>query len=173
MGTPWMTQRGLKEADMVQVADIIADVLKATTPYSVETRQGPAQRAKVDFAIFETAKIARAQPGRKSRYRLRARQARLPALLLYRRSPIPAGQIALRASRCQLSRSFANYAFSSDVAALQPGESQKTCLITPQGAIEGVLTCVDLHAYRLTVPGAKAGLAAAWLRDLSDGYITL
>ncbi len=41
MGTPWMTQRGLKEAEMVQVADIIADVLQATQPYTVETPPGP------------------------------------------------------------------------------------------------------------------------------------
>jgi glycine hydroxymethyltransferase len=40
MGTPWMTQRGLKEAEMVQVADIIADICRRLTPYSVETRQG-------------------------------------------------------------------------------------------------------------------------------------
>jgi glycine hydroxymethyltransferase len=44
-------------------------------------------------------------------------------------------------------------------------------LITAQGSVEGVLTRVDPFAYRLTVPSEKAGLAAAWLRDLSDGYI--
>ncbi|HEX9018811.1 MAG TPA: serine hydroxymethyltransferase, partial [Anaerolineaceae bacterium] len=57
MGTPWMTQRGLKEADMVQVADIIADVLQAIQPYAVDTRQGPSLRAKVDFQVLETAKL--------------------------------------------------------------------------------------------------------------------
>ncbi len=39
-GTPWATQRGLKESDMIQVADIMADIIKATIPYSVETKQG-------------------------------------------------------------------------------------------------------------------------------------
>ena len=56
-GTPWMTQRGLKEADMVKVADIMADVLMACVPYSVETRQGLQSRAKVDFEILENAKM--------------------------------------------------------------------------------------------------------------------
>ncbi len=56
-GTPWMTQRGLGEAEMVQVADIMADVLLACKPYSVETRQGLAQRAKVDFNVLEDAKL--------------------------------------------------------------------------------------------------------------------
>jgi len=56
-GTPWMTQRGLKEADMIKVADIIADVLLACVPYSVETKQGVVQRAKVDFNVLENAKV--------------------------------------------------------------------------------------------------------------------
>ncbi len=56
-GTPWMTQRGLKEEDMVEVADIIADILFATKPYSIETRQGMAPRAKVDFEVFENARL--------------------------------------------------------------------------------------------------------------------
>jgi glycine hydroxymethyltransferase len=34
LGTPWVTQRGLQEAEMIQVADIIADVLHATTPFA-------------------------------------------------------------------------------------------------------------------------------------------
>ncbi len=56
-GTPWMTQRGMLETEMVAVADIIADVLLATVPYSVDTKKGPAVRAKVDFQVLEKAKI--------------------------------------------------------------------------------------------------------------------
>jgi len=56
-GTPWMTQRGLDEIDMVMVADIIADVLYAITPYSIDSRKGPVQRAKIDFKVLEDAKI--------------------------------------------------------------------------------------------------------------------
>ena len=52
-GTPWMTQRGLVEADMVRVADIMADILQACQPYSVDTRQGIAVRAKIDFEVLE------------------------------------------------------------------------------------------------------------------------
>ena len=56
-GTPWMTQRGLSEKDMVKVADIIADVLFATHPYQVEARKGFNLRAKIDFDVLENAKI--------------------------------------------------------------------------------------------------------------------
>ena len=57
LGTPWVTQRGLKEADMKTIAGVIASVLKTAVPFSVETRQGPAQRAKVDFDALEKAKM--------------------------------------------------------------------------------------------------------------------
>ena len=46
-GTPWMTQRGLKEPEMRLVADIMADVLQAITPYSIETLHGKTVRAKL------------------------------------------------------------------------------------------------------------------------------
>ncbi|MBE3143920.1 MAG: serine hydroxymethyltransferase, partial [Planctomycetes bacterium] len=56
-GTPWMTQRGLNEAEMIQIANIMADVLLACKPYSVETRQGFTQRAKINFDVLEDAKV--------------------------------------------------------------------------------------------------------------------
>ncbi|PIW19791.1 MAG: hypothetical protein COW33_04385, partial [Anaerolineae bacterium CG17_big_fil_post_rev_8_21_14_2_50_57_27] len=67
-------------------------------------------------------------------------------------------------------RQFLDYTVSSDLSALEPGKSQATKLVTPKGEVTGALTCVDPTSYRLTIPAAKAGLAAAWLRDLSDGY---
>ena len=56
-GTPWMTQRGLGEKEMVEVGDIIADVLLSTTPYKVKSRKGSDLRAKIDFDVLEKAKI--------------------------------------------------------------------------------------------------------------------
>ncbi len=56
-GTPWMTQRGLTEKDMVNVADAIADLFQATIPYSVESRKGAVVRAKVDFKVLEEVKL--------------------------------------------------------------------------------------------------------------------
>jgi glycine hydroxymethyltransferase len=174
MGTPWMTQRGLREIDMIQVADIIADVLQAITPYSVDTRHGPALRAKVDFMVLETAKI---------RVRALAERAGLdsqPALHGYPHfsylddrifgEQVKNGRVAFDLTGPAV-RSYTNYAFASNVEALAPGQSQKTCLYSAQGAVEGVLTCVDGNAYRLSVSTDKAQLVAAWLRDLSDGYV--
>jgi glycine hydroxymethyltransferase len=69
-------------------------------------------------------------------------------------------------------RQFLDYVVSSDLSALQQGQSQATRLVTPRGEISGTLTCIDAGAYRLSVSLEQAGLAATWLRDLSDGYVS-
>ncbi|MCJ7622294.1 MAG: serine hydroxymethyltransferase, partial [Anaerolineaceae bacterium] len=56
-GSPWVTQRGFKEAEMIKLADIFADVLLAIKPYFIQTRKGKATRAKIDFGVLEEAKL--------------------------------------------------------------------------------------------------------------------
>jgi glycine hydroxymethyltransferase len=171
LGTPWVTQRGLKEAEMIEIADIIADVLFACVPYTIGTRQGLVQRAKVDFTVLETARLrvralvdkaATDQPvethGYPHFYHIDdqpLRQSKLSALEL-------SGENVL---------AFANYAFTANVEALSPGESQPTRLVTPKGAVDGVLTLLDPGNYQFSFEAAHFGLAATWLRDLSDGYV--
>ena len=40
------------------------------------------------------------------------------------------------------------------------------------GEIKGTLACLAVGSYRLSVPLEQASLAATWLRDLSDGYVS-
>ncbi len=58
LGTPWVTQRGLNEADMEEIADVIASLFRGTTPYVVEKRRPKYDyRARVDFDVLEEAKV--------------------------------------------------------------------------------------------------------------------
>ncbi len=170
-GTPWMTQRGLREPEMVQVADVMADVLLACKPYSVETRQGLAQRAKVDFNVLEDAKL---------RVRALAEQAGIdtalhkngyPHFYYLDDQPKTHRKWAAFDLKGEHISSFANAVFSSDVEALATGQNQVTSLTTPAGEVRGNITRVAQGHYRLSVPAAQAGLAATFLRGLSDGYI--
>ncbi len=171
LGSPWVTQRGLKEKDMVAVADIIADVLLACVPYIVETRQGPNLRAKVDFQVLENAKLRVRAIAEKAGIDFTPARHGYPHFF-YMDNPVLDGQVTLQLCGAN-ARSYVSYVFSSNVETLAPGQSQKTALATPQETIYGVLTCVDLHTYRFSLPGEKAGLAAAWLRAiLSDGYVS-
>ncbi len=170
-GTPWTTQRGLKEPEMVQVADVMADVLQACIPYSVETRTGLAQRAKVKFDVLEDAKLRTRALAEKAGLDFTPSRHGYPHY--YYIDDRPKARRAL--SALELSgdnvRHFANYTFSSDVEALEPGESQPTTLSTPKGQVRGMLTFIQPGQYRFSCPTSDYGLAATFLRGLSDGYI--
>ncbi len=170
-GTPWMTQRGLVEADMRKVADLMADVLFASTPYSIESRKGEALRAKVDFAVLEDVKMRVRDLATSAGIDFEPANAGYPHFFYLDDKPKASSSdwtaFDLYGSPI---REFVNYAFTSDVETLQNGQSQNTRLITPKGAVDGVLT-LDGSCYRLSVKNEQAALAAAWLRDLSDGYV--
>lgn len=171
LGTPWMTQRGFKEDDTIKVADIIADVLTSLKPYSIETRQGPAVRAKIDFEVLEGAKsridsligsICGAQDFPKSSY---------PHYFSLQDKFQPqGGKVAFDLTGKSLTQ-FLNYVFSENIELLSPGKSQDTVLWTPRQEIPCTLACIQPDHYQVVFSAADASLAATWLRDLSDGYI--
>jgi glycine hydroxymethyltransferase len=171
MGTPWVTQRGLKEAEMVQIADVIADLVLSATPFNLEGRRGSLSRAKVDFDVLEMARI-------KVRGLAEAAGIDYPTTVhgyphFYYLDDSPSGKDGWVAYDLEGERvrQFLDYAASGDLTQLPPGNSAATCLHTPRGTVEGALTCVTANHYRLSIPARSAGLAAIWMRDLSDGYV--
>jgi glycine hydroxymethyltransferase len=168
MGTPWVTQRGFKEAEMVRLAEIIADLLHSTVPYTLGGRKGDLQRAKVDFNTLEAAKL---------RVRVLAERAGIDYEPSRSRYPhfshiddeYGDGQVAFDLHGADI-REFINYAFSSNAESLGKGQSQPTSLWTPQGTVEGSLLCKEAGEFQFGVTAKQAALAAAWLRALSDGY---
>ncbi len=169
MGTPWVTQRGLKEKEMVELADIISDLLKATTPFNQEGRKNDVRRARVDFTALEQARLAVRELALKAGMDFKPAQHGYPHFY-YIDDPYPGEWSAFELSGERV-REFLNFTLASDVESLQPGQSQATRLYTPQGEIDGTLACLDTQRFRLTLPSKSAGMAAAWLRDLSDGYV--
>ena len=169
LGTPWVTQRGMKEAEIIEIADIIADVLQASVPYAVETRKDKALRAKVDFKVLEDARRRVNALAEKAQIDFEPTQHGYPHF--GHLDPQVKGERAVLDLFGPSVRSFANYVFTSDVEALQAGQRQSTNLHTPQGCIEAALTRAGADRFRLDLPAEQAALAATWLRDLSDGYV--
>ena len=167
MGTPWITQRGFDEDKSRKLADIIADVLLATTPHGVPSPHGRSPRhAKLDFKVLNDARI---------RVRTLAKEAGVdfePTLhgyphFYYLDDKTTSGVYELSGAGV---RQFLNYAVTSDLSAMKNGGSQPTRIITPLGQVDGTLTCVDWDHYRLSLSGTSANLAVTWLRDLSDTF---
>ncbi len=170
-GTPWITQRGLKEADMIKIADIMADVIQACVPYSVETRQGMQSRAKIDFDTLESAKMRVRDLAASAGADMKVGKTGYPHFY-YLDDPAPASDgwsvLDLIGEKVRL---FAHYVFTCDLDAMKIGESLPCQFAANQKTIDGVLTFLAENHLLLSLPSDKAPLAAAWLRDLSDGFI--
>jgi glycine hydroxymethyltransferase len=172
LGTPWITQRGLKEKEVTQVADIIADVLSSCVPYSVETRQGLAQRAKIDFNILENAKVKVRDIAENAGIDFTPSKHGYPHFYYIDDEPKAKGDwvtMELHGSRV---RHFLNYLVSSDIETLNDGASQATRLYMPGMDVDGMLTKINQTTYQLTIPSVSSGIVFAWIRDLSDGYVS-
>lgn len=166
MGTPWITQRGFKEKETRELADIIADILWACEPHY----RGSKLRAKVDFQVLEESKL---------KVRALAKEASIdyePTSNGYPHFYYLDDEDDERENSSyfitgEKVREFLNFMLSSDIEALESGQSQSTQLCTPQGIIKGMVTCLAYQRFRITVPAEKAGLTLAWLRSVSDGYV--
>ena len=165
LGTPWITQRGLREPDVELIATAIADTLKTCQPYP--------GGAKVDFDVLERSKLQVQELIAKLGF------CEPPTKLGYPHfwsisDPYPSGWVTFEivGHRTTL---FLQHATTNDLAHLSVGCEVATFLLERDGQ---VMSPAVLHRpgeardlYLLTVPGDKAARVAAWLRALSDGYI--
>ncbi len=176
LGTPWITQRGFDEKKSRALADIIADVLLACAPHSVDTpRQGRVRRAKLDFNTLNDARLKVRKLAESAGIDFKYKPHGYPHFYYIDDRPktVDGGEKAVFELRGPRVRQMLDYAVSSDLSALKKGQSQATSLATPKGTVKGVLSKADDFTYYLQVPAAKAGVVGTWLRDLSDGYVSL
>ncbi len=167
LGTPWITQRGFKEQTARELADIMADVLLACAPHSVDTpHKGRQRRAKLDFNVLNDARLKIRKLAKKAGIDFKYEQSNYPHFY-YIDDKTKSGVFEISGQRA---RQMLDYAVSSNLSALKKGKSQATTIATPKGTVSGVLTCIDANTYQFEMSPAKAGLVGTWLRDLSDGY---
>jgi glycine hydroxymethyltransferase len=170
LGTPWITQRGFDETKTRALADIMADVLLACAPHSVDTvRKGRVRRAKLGFAELNNAKLKVKKLAEEAGVDFEYSQHEYPHFF-YIDDVSATGVFDLSGRRV---RQFLDYAVSADLSALKPGCAVSTTIATPRGVVTGKLSNVDSKSYQLAVPATDAGVLATWLRDLSDGYVSL
>src|SRR5512139_1448605 len=171
IGTHWITQRGFKEPEIEKLADAIAMLLKSCTPYTYDTKGGDeAYRAKVDFDTLEKTKLIVAELASDG-VDMHAEMSGYPHYWsLNDQYTTPAVVLGVSGDRA---RSFLQHVTTNDVDALKDGESQPTFLLEKDGQTmcAASLLRVNGNLYQLAVLGNRAARAAAWLRDLSDGYV--
>lgn len=172
LGTPWATQRGLIEKDMVIIADIIADVLLAITPYSVTTPQGSSSRAKIDFSTLESAKIKTRELIKNAGCDYHPEDHGYPHYFwVDDTSKYDKETSSLEISGEHVFQ-FMDYTFESDIEDLKIGQSQNTVLQIGDESITGEILYKEKDTFIFTFSKEHFGLTATWLRDLSDGYVS-
>jgi glycine hydroxymethyltransferase len=170
LGTPWITQRGFDEKKTRELADVMADVLFACAPHSVDTvKKGKQRRAKLDFNVFNDAKLKIRTLAERAGIDFKFKKTGYPHFY-YIDDVVKGKDTAIFDLMGSRVRQVLDYAASSDLSALKPKQSQATTIDTPKGVVKCALVNVDNLSYQLVVPAKKAALVATWLRDLSDGY---
>lgn len=165
LGTPWITQRGLREPEVEQIAAAIAHVLKTCLPY--------AGGAKVDFDALEESKlmiqelierlgICAALPRRGYPHFWTLKDAYPADLVTFE-------IVGARAF------TFMQHVTTNELVWLKAGQEQPTFLLEKDGRLMSGAVLYrpskDRKRYLLVVPGQNAARVAAWLRALSDGYV--
>jgi len=169
LGTPWVTQRGFKDAEIDELARIIADVLHACVPFSYSGKRRPEPRAKVDFDTLQQAKIAVRELANRIGIDTDAKADDYPHFY-YLDGQDDKGWTTLLIKGDE-ARDFLNTVLTSNVYALKPDDQQITWLLEINGnpMTRGVLETAQ-HGYKLHVE-QKAGRVITWLRALSDGFV--
>jgi len=167
MGTPWVTQRGFKEKEMTQLADIIADILLATEPIY----QGKSLRAKVDYQVFEESKIKVRNLAESAGIDFEPIESKVGHYTYLDKKY--AGEWAVFRLRGGKVREYLNFVQKADIEALEKGKAVKTKIETPQGSVDGFVYCESDYSYLIQVPSSHGARVETWFSDLSDGYIAV
>ncbi len=169
LGTTWVSQRGMGAAEIDTLGDIIADVLKACAPFQLTGRVRPLPRAKVDFNALHSASRRAGKLAASIGIDTEAQAEGYPHFYAGEANDGAALQVSVKGA---VAGDFLQIAATSDVAALDDGESQPTHFLEKDGSIiaSGELTRLSSSEYRLKIAG-QSDRAVAWLRALSDGYV--
>ena len=172
-GTPWVTQRGLKENDMREIADVVAQILKTAKPFSLTSARATTYRAKVDFDALIDGAARISKLCEKAGVDIAAPRDSYPHIWTSVASmgKNGAGLSALEVSG-ELAQAFLDLALTSDVNALAAEETQPAWVLERNGRPMSPAIVLNTGAtYRMAVPAEKAERVARWLRALSDGYV--
>ncbi|MFP4346480.1 MAG: glycine cleavage system aminomethyltransferase GcvT [Anaerolineales bacterium] len=170
-GTPWITQRGMKEPEMQRIAENIARLLQATEPYETMWRRRKGYMARVDFDVLEGVKVdvrelAKAFPPHVEE------APGYPHLFYIDDEPRGDGAYERLALVGEFAKPFVHWLTPSDTVGMADGESRAITLLESDGEVmaAGLLTREDDEHYTLDVPRESAARVMTWLRELSDGF---
>jgi len=173
LGTPWITQRGFVEEDVILVADIIADILHATEPYTIMGKTRAITRAKIDFTVLEQAKLRIRSLIEKTIDGKGSVKTGYPYYYFLDdfRNNEPEEWLTFNIIGNKILTSL-QWIFSTDIDNLSREVISPTYFYANKKKISCFISKQSDREYKLVLHAKDAGLAITWLRDLSDGFIS-
>ncbi len=175
LGTPWVTQRGLREPEMEHIAAIIARAMNATEPFTYDGVRGPVYRGKIDFDVLEELRTEVAELATRAGIDFELPCSGYPHHCLVPELRQREEQYGLVEVEGNLAAAFVEQITPTDVSDLRQGEWKKVTLLERDGRVmsPGLIQRPGFghNRYRLIVPAGRARRVTAWLRHLSDGFV--
>ncbi len=175
LGTPWVTQRGLREPEMEQIAHIVARAMNSVEPFAYTGVRGPAYRGKVDFDVLEALRVEVAELADQAGIDFELPCSGYPHHCLVPELRPRQEAHSLVEVIGNLAAPFIEQVTPFDVADLGQGEWQPIVLLERDGQVMSAAQIqrpgFGYYRYWLALPSDRARRVIAWLRDLSDGYV--
>jgi len=175
LGTPWVTQRGLREPEMEQISAIIQRAMTAIEPFTYTGVRGLVYRGKVDFDVLEELRVEVAEFSERAGI-----DFELPCSGYPHHCLVP--ELRERTERHSLievsgnpAAAFTEQITPMGIGDLQQGAWRAIVLLEAGGQVMSPALVqrpgFGHNRYRLVVPADRVRRVLAWLRDLSDGYV--
>jgi glycine hydroxymethyltransferase len=167
LGTPWITQRGFKEKESSEVAELIARLLQACEPYGMAGRKGKLRRAKVDFKVLNEVRLRVRDLAEGAAIEVKPELHGYPHFY-FLDDAAPERAYASIEIAGEHAESFLRWATDTRPSKIREGEAVQVRL---RGDISAVLTKGE--RWELTLDSQHFAELSTWLRDLSDGFIVV
>jgi glycine hydroxymethyltransferase len=175
LGTPWVTQRGFREPEMEQIADVIARAIEATEPFTYTGVRRPVYRGKIDFDALEELRGQVAELAAQAGIDFELPCSSYPHHYPVAESRSRKSQYELIEVEGNLAAAFVEQITPVDITDLKQGDWQAVTLLERDGRVMSFALVqrpgFGHNRYRLVVPVEQARRVLAWLRHLSDGYV--
>lgn len=174
LGTPWLTQRGLVEKDMDEIAGLISRLLTNLKPFSYNGMVGVLPRAKVDLDVLEEVQNGVAEIAGRAGIDFEVEGVGYPHFLDGKAATPDNSRVKVTGFRA---RQFLNQLVPINLHLLEPDQKITSYLLDSEGSLIAevvIRRCQPADDGRDVflincAPDQTPGVLS-WLRGISDGY---
>ena len=170
-GTPWITQRGFREDECVQLAGLISRILHACRPFSIAKRRGRAMRSKIDFDVLNETRMQTRDLAQSLGIDYVASTSGYPHFY-YLDDKQPATPFAIIEIEGVRAADYMRWLTKVRSDRMEPGSRVHTTLMLPDRSTKVILQLdKKSDGWSIMLPSDDFPVVIMWLRDLSDGFV--